>query len=140
MTRNVLSIIAGLCCSFVIVLMLEGINHALNPLPDNIGVYDLQSFKDHIKSSSIALQLPVLISYAIGTFCGSLVTTLIAKNKKMAKAITVGGILMGLGMYNLVSLQYSILIAIISFIVFLPTAYLGGIVGLRFSKKNRPTH
>ncbi|MEO6902892.1 MAG: hypothetical protein ABI315_07035 [Bacteroidia bacterium] len=140
MTRNILSIIAGLCCSFIIVLMLEGINHALNPLPDNIGVHDLQSFKDHIESTSIGLQLPVLISYAIGTFCGSLITTLIAKNKKMAKAITVGGILMGLGMYNLVSLQYSAWVSIISFIVFLPAAYLGGKVGLRFSKKSRPIH
>ncbi|MCC6837959.1 MAG: hypothetical protein IT234_05420, partial [Bacteroidia bacterium] len=66
---------------------------------------------------------------------GALTSTFIAKEKHIPHAINIGGILMGLGAINLFTIPHPTWMIIISLIVFLPSAYLGGWLGLKWKIK-----
>jgi hypothetical protein len=133
--RNILSVIAGLVTGFVIIVLGEGIVHAANPLPANLDMTNTESFKEYISHAPASLHLSILGIYALSCFAGGLVAASIATERKQNRAMTLGGILMGLGTFNLVSLGHPIWVVVVSFFVFLPFAWLGGRIAVRAAKK-----
>lgn len=139
MTRNFLSILAGLTSCFLVIFIIEIIGHTLNPLPVNIN--DPQAFSNYIQHDAPeAFYLLVLSGYAIGSFTGGFVTAWISMNKKIIRAVTVGGIVMGLGVYNMVLIRHPSWVIVTAFFTFLPFAYLGGRMGKNFSAKKQISH
>ena len=67
----------------------------------------------------------------------AVVASVIAIEKKYNKAITVGGILMGLGVFNLVTIPHPTWVVILALLVFLPFAYFGGKLGIKLSSKKK---
>ncbi|MFL5763805.1 MAG: hypothetical protein ACJ77K_07670 [Bacteroidia bacterium] len=134
-TRNILAVVVGVVVSFVIIILGEGITHAINPLPAGLDMTDADAFREYVSNAPVKLHLEILLVYAIGSFLGALITSSIATEKKMPRAMTLGGIIMGIGTYSLVSVGHPIWVVIISFFVFLPCAYLGGMIALRNAKK-----
>jgi hypothetical protein len=55
----------------------------------------------------------------------------------MSKAITSGGVLMGLGAYNLFMIPHPVWTIIISIFLFIPCSYLGGLWGIKISTKDQ---
>ena len=134
--RNILSVVTGVIVGLVIIILGEGIVHAMNPLPSSIDFADPESFRGYIAEAPVSLHLGILGIYALSCFVGGLVTASIAQDKKITRAMTLGGIFMGLGTFNLVSLGHPIWVVVCSFLAFLPFAYLGGFISMKyFSKK-----
>jgi hypothetical protein len=139
MTRNFLSIIVGLISCFLVIFIVEIIGHTLNPLP--VDVNNPEEFRHYIQHEAPeAFYLLVLSGYAIGSFTGGMVTAWISVNKKIIHAMTVGGILMGLGVYNLVLIRHPSWVIVTAFFTFLPFAYLGGRIGKGLSTKKQMSH
>ena len=137
MVRNSIAIIAGLVTSFIVIIFGEGIANGLNPLPVTIDTTNPEAIKMYIANAPAALHIAILTTYALACFTGGTVASVIASNKKITRAMTLGGILMGLGIYNLVSFSHPNWVIISGLFVFLPFAYIGGKVGINFSAKKK---
>ena len=77
----------------------------------------------------------ILFIYALGCFTGGIVAACVATEKKIAKAVTVGGIALGFGIYSLINEGHPMWVIIASLFIFLPFAYLGGLYGMKNSSK-----
>jgi hypothetical protein len=134
MLRNVISVIIGLVASFAIIIIMEKLGDNIYPMPANFDIKNQDAIKTFITNAPAILHLMILFAYALSSFVGGLIASMVAVDKKITKAITVGGILMGLGMYSLISLHPG-WVVFAGVFAFLPFAYFGGKLGLRFSVK-----
>jgi ABC-type Na+ efflux pump permease subunit len=137
MVRNILSIILGLLASFIIIIILESAGHIIHPPPPGLDTKDLEAVKTYVSTAPPIVFVLVILAYALGSFIGGVTASAVASNNKMAKAITVGGILMGLGAYNLFMIPHPVWTVIISLVVFIPFSYLGGYLGIKWSAKKK---
>jgi predicted MFS family arabinose efflux permease len=135
--RNNIAAFVGLVVSIVIILAGETISFKINPLPESVDLRDLLSVKAYFSSAPTSLHLVILGIYAIGCFIGGVIASLISTDKKMPKAMTVGGILLGFGIYSLINIGHPMWVVIASVFVFLPFAYFGGLIGIKFSSKKK---
>lgn len=135
--RNLIAVFTGIVVSIIIIIIGEALVHILNPLPAGVDMNDPESFKTFITNAPISLHLIILCNYALACFVGGLISSSIAVDKKMNRAMSLGGIFMGVGMFSLISLAHPIWVVIASVFIFLPFAYLGGMIGLRISTKKK---
>lgn len=139
MTRNFFSIIAGLISCFLVIFIIGIIGHTLNPLP--VDMSNPEEFSNYIqREAPEAFYLLILSGYAMGSFTGGVVTAWISINKKIIHAMTVGGIMMGIGIYNLILIGHPSWVIVTAFFTFLPFAYMGGRIGKGFSSKKQISH
>jgi uncharacterized membrane protein YfcA len=139
MARNILSIIAGIISSFIAIIAIESIAHILNPT--HLDPHNVEAFRNYVHNEAPeTFHIIVLLGYAVGSLIGALVSAYISSNKKMIHAMTVGGILMGIGINNLVVSNHPSWVIVTSIFIFLPVAYLGGRLGKRFSTKKQLSH
>ncbi|MEI6487568.1 MAG: hypothetical protein WCP52_01325 [Bacteroidota bacterium] len=68
---------------------------------------------------------------------GGMVASSLATTKKTANAISVGGILLGLGAFNLFSIPHPIWVIILALLVFFPCSYLGSVVSNKLFSKEK---
>src|SRR5688572_20704920 len=137
MFRNILSIVSGLITGIFFIFFMEGVAHAMYPVPEGFDLTDEAAFKDFVTSLPVAASLLILAGYATGSFFGGLVAGLIASKMKLSKAITIGGVLMGLGMFNMVSLGHPLWMILFGIVVFVPFAYLGGYLAVKMGRKKK---
>jgi hypothetical protein len=133
--RNTLSIVAGVIASMIIIFIGEGISFKYNPLPASVDLKNILSIKAYIASAPASLHLMILLIYGIGCFAGGIVSAMVAIDKKIGKATTVGGILLGFGIYSLLNVGHPMWVIIVSLFVFLPSAYFGGRIGIKLTAK-----
>ena len=135
MKKNILSIVFGLIVSFVLILIGEIISQVIYHRPAGFDNKNTEAVKIYVENAPAIVFIVLIISYAMGSIIGGLVSSIIAPHNKMTKSITVGGILMGLGAYNLFMVPHPIWTIVISFFVLIPCSYLGGYLGIRISAK-----
>lgn len=135
--RNILSVVCGVITGFIVIILGQGIMHAVNPLPAGVDLQNTESLKAFIENAPASLHLGILGIYAFACFLGGMVASIIAADKKITKAITLGGIFMGLGIFNLVSVSHPMWVILCSLFAFLPFAYAGGMIGLKFFTKKK---
>jgi hypothetical protein len=135
MVKNIFAVILGLAASSFIIFSLEVAGHIIYPTPPDFNLNDIESVKAFTSSAPPIVFILVIISYAVGSFVGGLVAAAIAGKNKMTKAITVGGILMGLGAYNLFMIPHPVWTIIISIFLFIPCSWIGGMLGMKVSSK-----
>ncbi len=130
--RNILSIIVGLIVGIIIISLVELLGHLVYPVP--AGVRNLAELKSYFAEAPAIIFIVVILGYALGSLAGGLVAALIRKKSKMSNALTVGGILMGLGLRNLIILSHPLWVTIIALAVFIPFAWLGGKLAVKINK------
>jgi hypothetical protein len=135
MIKNILSVVLGLAASSFIIFALEVLGHIIYPPPTDLDINNMEALKAFTSSAPAIVFVLVIIAYAVGSFIGGLVAAAIAAQNKMTKAITVGGILMGLGAYNLFMIPHPVWTILISIFLFIPCSYLGGVLGMKISAK-----
>jgi hypothetical protein len=135
MFKNILAVLLGLVASSFIIFALEILGHIIYPAPANLDLNDMEALKAFTSSAPPIVFVLVIIAYALGSFVGGIIAAAIAIKNKMTKAITVGGILMGLGAYNLFMIPHPVWTIIISIFLFIPCSWLGGALGIKFSTK-----
>lgn len=139
MVRNLLAIITGIISCVLMIFAIEIIGNSIKPMP--VDIYDRIAFENYIKNEAPkSFYFLVLFAYAVGSFTGAFVTSLMSSNKKILRAMTVGGITMGWAIFTLTTLQYPFWIIICALFTFLPAAYLGSILSKQFFSKKQLTH
>ncbi|MCW3072129.1 MAG: hypothetical protein JWO44_2019 [Bacteroidetes bacterium] len=135
MAKKILSTVLGLIGGLFVIFSLEVLGHIIYPMPAGINLSDTEAIKAYTSGAPSLVFVLLVFSYALGSMAGGLIAAAMAPANKMAKAITVGGILMGLGAYNLFMIPHPVWTIIISIFLFIPCSYLGGYWGIRLSAK-----
>lgn len=138
MFRNVLSVIVGLILCFILILVGEQIiSTHLITMPTALDMKNPEIIKTFIATAPPSFHLFILINYAIATLIGCFFCSIIASSKKITKAVTIGGILTGVGILNMVSVGHPAWVIICGVFAFLPFAYFGGLIGAKLSSPKK---
>ncbi|HEX8515904.1 MAG TPA: hypothetical protein VF868_06870 [Bacteroidia bacterium] len=139
MIRNILSAFLGLAAGIFIIFSLEICSHIIHPMPPGLDLNDMEALKVYTSSAPLVVFILLIVSYGSASLVGGLVAAAVASANKMTQAITVGGILMGLGAYNLFMIPHPVWTIIISIFLFIPCSYLGGYLGIKMSGPKKAT-
>lgn len=125
MLRNFISVITGLATGFSVIYLVEILSHKVYPLPANINMNDPAELKNFIESLPVGALWFVLAAWALGSFSGGLVASLIAPDKRLKQAMIVAAVLMFMGIINLVMIPHPGWFVIAGILVYIPFAWLG---------------
>jgi hypothetical protein len=133
MIKNVLYVLSGVIIGGAVIYLIESIGHKIYPLPENFDWTDAEVIEDHIASLPIGAFVIVLFAYILGSFSGGFMAALY-KNSGLPNAIVVGILLLLLGLLNMLMIQHPTWFLVVSLMIYLPFAYLGGRLGLKIAK------
>ncbi len=126
MARNILSVMVGVILAFVLVAVIETSGHLVFPPPEGMDPSDPESIAAAMEEIPAVALLPVLIAWAVGSFGGAFLAARLAGSSKTTCALIVGVLVMAAGIFNLVAIPHPLWFTVVSLLVFLPAAYLGG--------------
>jgi hypothetical protein len=133
--RNALSVFLGVLTGIFIIFSLEIVSHIIYPIPEGTDLNNADAINAYTSAAPVIVFILLVVSYSLGSLVGGLVSSSVATLNKMTKSITTGGILMGLGVYNLFMIPHPVWTIIVSIFLFIPCSYLGGYLGIRISSK-----
>lgn len=129
MLKRTLAIFAGMFASFVVISLLELAAAALFPIPQNIDFTDKEAVRQLMSNMPTGAMLFVLLGYAMGSFTGGVVTTLVSGRKQVQGAIAIGVLLVLGQIANILQMPGQPMWMIIaSFLIYIPFAYAGFLV------------
>ncbi|MGG3739077.1 hypothetical protein [Aeribacillus pallidus] len=134
--RTFLAVVAGLVAGGVAIFFLETISHIFYPPPADININDPDALREFIQQAPVGALVLVAVAWAVGSFVGGLVTQLIAKRHQRRLPLVTGGILMAMGLLNLILLPHPIWFWVVGLAVYLPMAYVGGKSALVFKRES----
>ena len=137
MLRSILSVLAGVIAGMVVIYGVEMLGHYVYPVPEGLDFKDKEAIKAYIEEAPAGALWFVVLAWALGSFAGGLVASVIAKQTNILHALIVGGLLMIAGIINLVSIPHPTWMWIAGLMVYLPFAWLGGVIGSRSSSKSK---
>lgn len=126
--RKAIAVMVGVIVGIVVVTLVEGISSKLYPPPADLVASDIDALRQHISTLPRAAFFIVLAAHAIGTLAAGFVCAAVSKNQLWWGPIFVGAILLAGGIANLVMIPHPIWFAIVDVAVYLPAAYLGGVI------------
>ncbi|AWA30692.1 hypothetical protein HYN48_11675 [Flavobacterium magnum] len=103
------------------------------PFPDNVSADDPEAMRIYMESIPAMAAVLLLAGYAVGAFFGGLVASAISKRAR--QAVIVGIVLTVANIANVVTIPHPLWLSVVSTIVFLPFAWLGG----KAAKRNTAT-
>jgi hypothetical protein len=124
--RSILGVVAGLVLAFVVISAIEYCGHLIYPLPPGVDATNLESLKAAMANVPTGALLFVLGAWALGSFLGGWLAAFIARFGHVAHALMVGGVLMLMAIVNLLLFPHPVWFWVLSFVVILPVACLGG--------------
>jgi hypothetical protein len=124
MLKNVSAILFGLITGFVIIRLVEFINHSLYPPPLDLFT-DKDAIKAYVEQLPIGAKLMVIAGWALGSFGGAYVATMIEKSNSPVFPLIVGGLFMIMGIMNMLVIPRPIWFWGLSMLAFIPMAYAG---------------
>jgi hypothetical protein len=133
MIKNVLYVLSGVIIGGAVIYLVESIGHKIYPLPENLDWTDTEALGNHISTLPAGAFIIVLLAYILGSLAGGFMT-IQYKNSGMPNAIAVGFILLLLGLLNFLMIQHPTWFIVISLLLYVPFAYLGGRLGLKIAK------
>ncbi len=125
MFKRILSVLAGIVSGIIIIYLIEMGSHIIYPFPSTFDMNNPESVKQYIDTAPFGAILFIAIAWAVGSFIGGFVTSLISKSSKTTLSMIVGVILMIAGLINLLTFPHPVWLWIVGLAVFLPSAYLG---------------
>lgn len=125
MLKNILAVIAGVIAAVIVIFIVEAISNMLFPPASKIDMENPEEVRKMIENAPAGALIVVIIGWAIGSFAGGLVATIISNKNKSTYALIVGTLLMISGIINLMMFTHPIWMWIFGLGVNLPFAYLG---------------
>ena len=128
MGRLLFAILVGVLVQGLIVAGVELTSSLLFPLPAGLDPANNAQLAAYLRSGAVpvAAMLMVLAAYAAGAFGGAFVATKIAAQRRLTPALVIGQLSLVFVIWNLVVLPHPIWMAIVSVIIPVPLAWLGG--------------
>ncbi len=103
---------------------MQFINIAMYPVDDSIMEFNASVYTDFIMNNPVFLA-GILFSNLTGSFFGGAVARLTHPTVTIRSAGWVGLVLMGLDLYNLLSVDYPLWFWLLSLIIYIPASWLG---------------
>jgi hypothetical protein len=134
MGNRFLAVFLGAFVALFLIGGLEQLIPVICHLPPMSDPNDKKEFAEMIARTPASAFLCLVSIYALSSFIGSWIAALIAREKKGQIAMSIGVIVMAGGIANFWMRPHPIWVVVCSLAVYLPAAYLGGKVGVRFTK------
>ena len=153
---HVLAVVGGLVVAFALIMVIELVGNSIYPPPAGIDVSDIDELGAAMEQVPTGSLLFVLLAWVVGTVCGAWVAArlggpmlavaraafawlgmgraaaaLETGTMPMIDALVVGTVLLFAGVAILVMLPHPVWFTVIGVIVFLPAAWLGGLLAMR---------
>ncbi len=125
MLRKVLSVIAGVATAFVLLMLLESLLWMIFPPPPGTDIKSPESVRAIMQSMPFATFLLQMANYALISFAGGLVASLIAGRSVAMPALIVGVLVMASGIWDSAEVGCPLWFTVISALEFIPFAYAG---------------
>jgi hypothetical protein len=123
MIRAIMGVIAGVVIGTIVILVIEILGHHLYPFPPGLDPKDHQALAKFMMTAPIGAWLLVLFAYAAGSFVAGASGTWIGRKSWHGWAC--GGILMSLGLINLLLMPHPVWFWVASLALYLPAAWAG---------------
>lgn len=125
------AVLLGLAAAFVIIVLIEGANTLLFPLPAGLDIYNDADMVAYVASLPIVALVIVIVAHAIASFVGAWVTARLLRKqgKVMVPGLVVGALLMAAGISNLFMIAHPAWFAIADIAVYVPLALMGARLG-----------
>lgn len=124
--RNILGIVAGVLVGATVIFIVELIGHQVYPVAGSLDMNDREAMVAFINALPVGALLFVIAAYAAGSFVGGAVAAFIGRGALVRHALVVGLILLIAGVMNLTAIPHPVWFNILTVLVFLPAAWLGG--------------
>jgi hypothetical protein len=131
MLRNIISVAAGIITASVLIAVVEIVSHKIYPPPAGIDFNNKEAIKEMMLSIPKGAMLLVIAAHAAGAFGGGFTAAMIAEHRKMMYAALTGGIVMIMGIANLLMVPHPVWFAVADLLVFIPGAWLGALLALK---------
>jgi hypothetical protein len=104
--RSVAGLIIGAIACFVVILVFDGVNSIIYPLPPGVSPSDPQAMKDHIATLPVTAFLVLLLGWFAGVLVGSFVAAKIAGRAPLIHAVIIGALFLVATVANLLLLSH----------------------------------
>lgn len=131
---NIVATGTGLILGVVTILGMELLESNLYPLPANYAE-NPNLLQAYFTDAPTWLKIIELVTWAVGSFAGSMIAAFLSRSNKLGQALLVGSLLMVTGILFMEIFQHPLWYWIGSLVAFLPFSYLGGTFGIKLSKK-----
>ncbi|WP_146171773.1 hypothetical protein [Flavobacterium magnum] len=133
MKTRILAVLSGVVAGAVLFSLSHTLTGYFYPFPDNVSADDPEAMRIYMESIPAMAAVLLLAGYAVGAFFGGLVASAISKRAR--QAVIVGIVLTVANIANVVTIPHPLWLSVVSTIVFLPFAWLGG----KAAKRNTAT-
>ncbi len=133
--RNFLAVIAGIVFGSIVNMTIVMISGSIIPPPEGAVITTTEGLKSSLHLFGPQHFLMPFLAHAIGTLVGALLAAIIAATHKMKFAMAIGFFFLLGGIANIYMLPSPIWFSLIDLVAaYIPMAYLGGKLGLKFNK------
>lgn len=135
--KKSLILLAGIFVGTLIIYLLELVRDLLFPDASVVDSGIADNFEGMIERLPFTALLFTIGAYAIGSFCGGFITSLLSRTSSLANAILVGIVLLVFGLIYFFILPRPFWFVIVSLLLSVPCAYLGGKASFSFKNVRR---
>jgi hypothetical protein len=132
--RTTLGVVAGVLVGGLVVFAVEAVNSTFFPLPADVSVDDADAMARHLAEGGPVMLLGVLVGWALGSFIGAWLATVIAKSAGRAPAVAVAIFFMAGAVMTMLTIPHPVWFWIVGLAVFVPAALLGEKMGRRSTR------
>lgn len=125
--RRALAVLAGVAVAIGIVFAVEELNSRLFPLPPGTDYSDPEALRAVMSRLPVMALVIVLGGWAGATVAGAWIAARVA-GRRQGPAWTVGVVLLGAAVFNLLELPHPFWFWVAAVALFLPAAWLGGLL------------
>jgi hypothetical protein len=124
MAKLILSIIVGIAVAMLIIMAAEMGAGKLYPTPSGVDFENAHALKRLMQQMPVGAYVCLLAGYAIGSFGGGLVATIISGRQSINAPVAVGVVAMVGGILNLIGIPHPLWFVIVSQFMYVPFALL----------------
>lgn len=124
--RNILAIVAGILAGGLVIFIVQGIGHQVYPVAGDVDYNDKEAMRALMASLPAGALLFVIAAYAMGSFVAGAVAAYFGRAARVRHAVVAGCFLLLAGIMNLVAIPHPKWFSVITVLVFIPSAWLGG--------------
>jgi hypothetical protein len=131
MGRSILAVVVGVVLAHVVIVGIEIIDWVIYPPPPGFDMHDPAAVRQLMATMPAGAFAMVALGYFLGTVVGAWVAARIARRSPVVCAIVVGGVLLALGVVNLLTIPHPAWFWPVSLAAFPLGTWIGLLIGRR---------
>lgn len=134
MIKKIVGVIVGLIVGGIVVMLIEMVSSLQHPLPEGLDMTDKLAFAEHVAGLPTSAFVIVLVAHIMGALVGGFICSVIVRQKWITGFAIIGTTFMIGGIINLAMIPHPTWFTAVDFMVYIPSALIGGFLGKSFWK------